>query len=73
MRDPARVVLLAAACLVAIWSLTTSAQVIDSTPCEQSCYEQKSTCVSGCGTHTDPVECEAQCDDELGDCLRQCG
>ena len=72
MRGAALVVLLAAACLVTIWSFITSAQVIDSSACEQSCYEQKSICVSACGTHTNPVECEAQCHDELLDCLKQC-
>ena len=66
MRGSVLVVLLAATCLVAM-SFITSAQVIDSTPCEQSCYEQKSACVSECGTHTNPVECEAQCHDELRD------
>ncbi len=64
--------LLAAASLVAIWSFATGAQVIDSTPCQKSCYEQKSACISACGTETNPVECEARCDDQLADCLQQC-
>jgi hypothetical protein len=63
---------LAVACLVAIWSFATWAQVIDSTPCQKSCYDQKSLCVSECGTHNNPVECEARCDDQLADCLREC-
>jgi len=66
-------VLLAAVCLWVAWSFMTSAQVIDSTPCEQSCYERKSICVDGCGRHGNPVECEAECEDDLDDCLRQCG
>jgi hypothetical protein len=72
MRRPILVVLIAIAGMLAIWSLTTSAQVIDSSPCEQSCYEQKSICVSACGTQTNPVECEAQCHDEVVDCLEEC-
>ena len=72
MRGSAFFVLLAGACLVAASSFITSAQVIDSNACEQSCYEQESICVSECDTHTNPVECEAQCHDELTDCLRRC-
>jgi hypothetical protein len=72
MRGATLVVLLAAASLVTIWSFISSAQAIDSNACEQSCYEQKTICVSACETHTNPVECEAQCDDELIDCLKQC-
>jgi hypothetical protein len=72
MRRSVLVALLAAACLVAIWGFASWAQVIDSTPCEASCYEQKSVCVSACGTHVNPVECEARCDDALDECLEQC-
>jgi len=72
MRRPILVALLGAACLVAIWSFATGAQVIDSTPCQKSCYEQKSLCISACGTETNPVECEARCHDQLADCLKQC-
>ena len=62
----------AAACLVAIWSFATWAQVIDSTPCQKSCDEQKSMCVSACGTESNPIECEERCNDQLADSLRQC-
>jgi len=72
MRKPVLVALLATAWLVAMWSFATSAQVIDSSPCQESCYEQKSVCVSACGTESNPVECETQCHDQLVDCLRQC-
>jgi hypothetical protein len=72
MRRSILVTLLAALCLAAIWSFAGWAQVIDSTACERSCYEQKSVCVSACGAHTNPVECEAQCDDQLDTCLEQC-
>ncbi len=72
MRKSVLIALLSAACLVAIWSFATWAQVIDSTPCQKSCYEQKSMCVSACGTEGNPIECEEQCDDQLADCLRQC-
>lgn len=71
MRNPV-LALLAAAVLVASWSFVTRAQVVDSTPCEKSCYEQESVCVSACGEHDDPVECEGQCEDQLDDCLEQC-
>lgn len=73
MRRAALVALFAAACVVAIWSLTSWAQAIDATPCEESCYEQKSACDSACGAHDNPMECEAQCQDRLEDCLEQCG
>jgi hypothetical protein len=72
MRRPILLALLTAACLGAMWSFGTGAQVIDSTPCQKSCYEQKSLCISACGTETNPVECEAQCHDQLADCLQQC-
>ena len=72
MRRASLIVLLAAACLVTIWSFITSAQVIDSDSCEQSCYEQQSICVSECDTHTNPVECDERCQDELIDCLKRC-
>ncbi len=72
MRRPILVALLAAVCLVAMWSFATGAQVIDSTPCRKSCYEQKSVCISARGTETNPLECEARCHDQLADCLKQC-
>ena len=72
MRKPVLFALLAAAWLVMAWSFATWAQAVDSTPCQKSCYEQKSICVSACGTESNPIECEAQCHDELADCLRQC-
>jgi hypothetical protein len=72
MRGPALVVPLAAACLLTIGAWITSAQEIDSTPCEQACDKQKSICVSECGAHSNPVECESQCDDEFRDCLAEC-
>jgi len=73
MRKSVRVALLSAACLAVIWSFAAWAQVIDSTPCEKSCYEKKSECVSACGEQTDPIECEGRCEDQLEDCLEQCG
>ena len=73
MRRSVRFALLSAVCVVMIWAFATWAQVIDSTPCEKSCYEQKSECVTACGEHTDPIECEGQCEDHLQDCLEQCG
>lgn len=72
MRRAVLVAMLGAACLLSLWSFGTWAQVIDSSPCEQSCYKQKSICVTACGEHTNPVECEAQCQDDLLDCLREC-
>ena len=76
MRRRAQITLLAAASLVAtvlaIGSLATRAQVIDSTPCQRSCYEQKAGCVSACGTHSNPIECEEGCHDQLQDCLKEC-
>jgi hypothetical protein len=72
MRRAILVALLAAAVVLAMWSFAGWAQLIDSTPCQKSCYEQKSMCVSACGTHANPVECEAQCDDQLDECLQQC-
>jgi hypothetical protein len=65
--------LFAAACLVAAWSFTTWAQAIDSDPCQKSCYEQESVCVSACGADGNPIECEEGCQDQRTDCLRQCG
>ena len=73
MRRSILVALLAAACLAAIWSFSSWAQVIDSTTCERSCYAQKSACVTACGEHDNPVECEEQCDDQYQDCMEQCG
>ncbi len=71
-----RIALLAVASLVAtvlaIGSFATRAQVIDSTPCQRSCYEQKAECVSACGTHPNPIECEESCHDQLQDCLKEC-
>jgi hypothetical protein len=66
------VALLAVASLLAIWSVATLAQVIDSTPCQKACYEQKSICIGACGTQGNPIECETQCADQLTDCLEQC-
>ena len=66
------VLVFVAACLVTFGSFVISAQVIDGSPCEHACYEQKSICVSECGTHDNPVECEARCHDELIDCQRSC-
>jgi hypothetical protein len=71
MRGSALVLLLAAACLLAT-SFITWAQVIDSNPCQQACYEQKDVCVTKCGEHTNPVECEETCGNKLLDCLKQC-
>jgi hypothetical protein len=73
MRRSILFAVLGAACLLAAWSFATWAQGLDSTPCQKSCYEQKSVCVSACGTHGNPVECDAQCHDQLTDCLRSCG
>lgn len=64
--------LFAAAGLAAIWSLSTGAQIDEPTPCEESCQEQKTECVTACGTHPDPVDCEAECHDQLADCLEEC-
>ena len=72
MRRAALVLVLAAAGLLAAWSLVTTAQVIDPSPCEQACQEQKTVCVSACGAHADPVECEAKCHEALQDCLEGC-
>jgi len=72
MRRSVLVTLFAAACGVAIWSFATSAQVIDATPCQKSCYEQHSACVSACGAHDNPIECEARCDDQFEDCDAEC-
>ena len=72
MRRPVLVALLAAAWLVTMWGFATWAQVIDSTPCQKSCYERKANCISACGTGNNPIECEEQCGDQLHDCLRQC-
>jgi hypothetical protein len=72
MRRTVFLAVLAAAALVAVWSFTTGAQVTDSSPCQKSCYEQKSICVSACGAESNPIECEAQCHDQLTDCLREC-
>jgi hypothetical protein len=72
MRNSVRVALLAAASLVVIWSFATWAQVIDATPCETSCYDQNTACVSTCSAHGNPVECDAECEDQLRDCLSQC-
>ena len=66
------VTLLATACLAAISSVTTSAQDLDPTPCEESCHEEKVACITACGEHPNPVECEAQCDEELVDCTERC-
>lgn len=65
------VTVLAAAGL-ALWSLTTGAQVIEGDGCRQACFAQKSECVSACGTHSNPIECEADCRDALNDCLDRC-
>jgi hypothetical protein len=73
MRRPILVVLIAIAGMLAIWSFTTSAQVIDATPCEQSCHEQKTYCITECGEHDNPVECEAGCDEAVEECLQDCG
>ena len=73
MRRSVLVVLLAAACGVAVWSLATWAQDVDGPPCESACYDQNAACVSACGSHDNPVECEGACEDQLEDCLAQCG
>ncbi len=76
MRRRVHIALHAAASLVAtvlaVGSFATRAQVIDSTPCQGSCYEQKAECVDACGAHPDPIECEEGCDDTLLDCLKEC-
>jgi hypothetical protein len=72
MRRPALVALLVAACLAALGSHGSAAQVIDSDACQQSCHEQQSVCVGACAAHRNPVECEAQCRDERLDWLKQC-
>jgi hypothetical protein len=69
---PLAVLFATAAFLGVLVSFDTSAQVIDSDPCQQACYEQQSSCVSACGTHTDTVECEGRCEDQLEDCVRHC-
>jgi hypothetical protein len=66
------VMFFALACVVAVWSFGSSAQVTDSNPCEQSCYEQKAACVSACGSHTNPIECEQACHEQLDDCVHTC-
>jgi hypothetical protein len=73
MRRSTILALFAAAGLVAAWSFASWAQAIDATPCQKSCYEQKSVCVSACGADGNPLECEARCHDQLTDCLRHCG
>jgi hypothetical protein len=50
----------------------TLAQIIDRSACQEACYEQKSMCVSECGSHSNPIECEQGCHDQLEDCLKQC-
>jgi hypothetical protein len=59
--------------LVAATGWMSTAQVIDPTTCEQTCYAQQTTCVTACGSHADPIECEARCQDQVEDCLAQCG
>ena len=71
-RRSIRIAWLSAALVAATAALTAWAQVIDSTPCERSCYEKKAACVSACGEHPDPIECEGGCEDALEDCVRQC-
>jgi hypothetical protein len=73
MRRSILVALLTIAGFLAVWSFTTSAQVIDATACQSSCTEQKSFCVTECGRHDNPVECEAGCHDALDECLQDCG
>jgi hypothetical protein len=72
MRRSALFVLLAMACLAAIWSFATSAQIIDSDACQKACYEEQTDCETACGEHTNPVECEGRCEDQLEDCLERC-
>lgn len=72
MRRSVLVALLATTCLVAIWCVASWAQVIDATPCQRSCRDQQSRCVSACGAQNNPVECGEQCEDEHEDCLEQC-
>jgi hypothetical protein len=73
VRRPLLIALLAVVGSLAVWSFTTSAQVIDGTACEQSCAEQKTDCITECGEHDNPVECEAGCDEALDECQRDCG
>ena len=72
MRKRILFALLAAAWLIAAWNLASWAQAIDTTPCQKSCYDQKTMCVTACGTHNNPIECEEQCHEQLTDCLREC-
>jgi hypothetical protein len=72
MRGSTGALLLGAACLIALWGVISSAQVIDSNACQRACYEQKGRCVTACGMHDDPVECDADCHDQLTDCVREC-
>ena len=72
MRRVALIALLVVVGLVVIGGIATWAQVIDGSPCEHACYEQKSLCISECGEHPNPVECEAVCHDALPDCLKEC-
>jgi hypothetical protein len=73
MRGSALVVLLAAISLAAGIGIVSSAQVVDPTACENTCYERQTRCVTACGSHADPIECEAQCQDQVEDCLARCG
>lgn len=72
MRNTLLAVLLAAAGSIALWSLATSAQVIDADPCQRACYQAHAACVTGCGTQNDPIECEGDCQDQVEDCLSEC-
>ena len=72
MRAALAVLFATAAFLAVLVGLDSSAQVIDSDPCQASCNEQKAACVSDCGSHTNTVECEAGCDVDLEECLRHC-
>jgi hypothetical protein len=65
-------VVLAAACLLAAWSLAPGAPIIEGDRCMEACFEQESACVSACEGHAESTDCDAECHERLEDCQKQC-
>jgi hypothetical protein len=65
-------ILLISTLLAALASLSSSAEVIDLTACQQACDEQQSACIEARGEEDNPIECEMRCEDQAEDCQPRC-
>jgi hypothetical protein len=65
-------ILLLVSGILALAIFAASAQIGDEDRCRAACREAKDRCVSGCGMHSNPIECESRCQEQRTQCDEGC-